>query len=253
LFIHAALISAVFIRPLSALLVAPPQSRATKWFVSLHCSLLRRPPARKAGSVPFVRNRIALPRRGEESNPVPSNTKGKNMNTPENINSTPQPPNNIVKSVKFPPQPQEWKIVSLRECPTPEAMQLCETPTQAADYWRTHIIQHPYFNPECECLVVLILNTRRKIKGHYFVSVGTMDTILCHPREIFRLAIMASAASIIIMHNHPSGESQPSEADIKITRDLIRGGQLLKIDVVDHVVIGNSNHTSLRELGFFAY
>jgi DNA repair protein RadC len=64
---------------------------------------------------------------------------------------------------------------------------------------------------------------------------------------------MASAASIIIMHNHPSGESQPSEADIKITRDLIRGGQLLKIDVVDHVVIGNSNQTSLRELGFFAY
>jgi len=132
-------------------------------------------------------------------------------------------------------------------------MQLCETPTQAADYWRTHITQHPYFNPECECLVVLILNTRRKIKGHYFVSVGTMDTILCHPREIFRLAIMASAASIILMHNHPSGESQPSEADIKITRDLIRGGQLLKIDLVDHVVIGNSNHTSLRELGFFAY
>jgi DNA repair protein RadC len=80
-----------------------------------------------------------------------------------------------------------------------------------------------------------------------------MDTILCHPREIFRLAIMASAASIIIMHNHPSGESQPSEADIKITRDLIRGGQLLKIDVVDHVVIGNSNQTSLRELGYFAY
>ena len=60
---------------------------------------------------------------------------------------------------------------------------------------------------------------------------------------------MASAASIIIMHNHPSGESQPSEADIKITRDLIRGGQLLKIDLVDHVVIGNSNHTSLREFG----
>jgi hypothetical protein len=102
----------------------------------------------------------------------------------------------------------------------------------------SHITQHPYFNPECECLVVLILNTRRKIKGHYFVSVGTMDTILCHPREIFRLAIMASASSIVIMHNHPSGESQPSEADIKITRDLIRGGQLLKIDVVDHVVIG---------------
>jgi DNA repair protein RadC len=69
-------------------------------------------------------------------------------------------------------------------------------------------------------------------------------------REVFRLAVMASASAIIVMHNHPSGESTPSEADIKITRDLLRAGQLLKIDVVDHVVIGNPNHTSLRELGY---
>ena len=96
--------------------------------------------------------------------------------------------------LKFPPQPQEWKIVSLRECPTPADIQLCETPEQAAAYWKMHITTHPYFNPECECLVVLILNTRRKIKGHYFVSIGTMDTILVHPREVFRLAIMASAS-----------------------------------------------------------
>jgi DNA repair protein RadC len=52
------------------------------------------------------------------------------------------------------------------------------------------------------------------------------------------------------MHNHPSGESSPSQADIQVTRDLIRGGQLLKIDVVDHVVIGNGNHSSLRALGY---
>ena len=110
---------------------------------------------------------------------------------------------------------------------------------------------NPYFNSECECLVVFILNTRRRIKGHYLVSIGTMDTILCHPREVFRLAIMASAAAIIIAHNHPSGESTPSEADIKITRDLIRAGQLLKIEVLDHIVIGNPNHTSLRSLGYF--
>ena len=140
---------------------------------------------------------------------------------------------------------------SLKECPTPEAMQTCETPAQAADYWRTHIATHPHFNPECECLVVLILNTRRKIKGHYFVSVGTMDTILVHPREVFRLAMMASASAIILMHNHPSNETNPSEADIKVTRDLIRGGQLLKIEVLDHIVIGNFNQTSLRESGYF--
>ena len=172
------------------------------------------------------------------------------MNTTENFVSTPQVENNIVKPIKFPPQPQEWKIVSLRECPTPESIQLCEEPDQAAAYWKLHIPMHPYFNPECECLVVLILNTRRKIKGHYFVSVGTMDTILVHPREVFRLAVIASAAAIVLIHNHPSGESSPSDADIRATRDLIRAGQLLKIEVLDHVVIGNGNHTSLRELGY---
>jgi DNA repair protein RadC len=62
---------------------------------------------------------------------------------------------------------------------------------------------------------------------------------------------MASAHAIVIMHNHPSGESTPSDADIKVTRDLIRAGQLLKIDILDHVVIGNQNRSSLRELGYF--
>ena len=75
--------------------------------------------------------------------------------------------------------------------------------------------------------------------------------ILVHPREIFRVAIMTAASAVVVMHNHPSGESTPSEADIKVTRDLIRAGQLLKMEVIDHVVMGNGNHSSLRELGYF--
>ncbi len=63
---------------------------------------------------------------------------------------------------------------------------------------------------------------------------------------------MTSAAAIIAVHNHPSGESSPSEADIKVTRDLIRAGQLLKIELLDHVIIGTGNFTSLRSLGYFA-
>ncbi len=147
--------------------------------------------------------------------------------------------------------PKEFKVVALRECPTPEAMQLCDTPQHAADYWRAHITSHPYFNPECECLVVLHLNTRRRIRGHHFVATGTLDTILVHPREVFRTAIVTGASALVLMHNHPSGEPQPSEADIKVTRDLIRAGQLLKMEVLDHVVIGNPKHCSLRELGYF--
>lgn len=212
--------------------------------------LLRRPSARKAGLVRFVRNGIALPIELKRAIPFLQKTKRKNMNTTENFSSTLQPSNDIVQPVKFPPQPQEWKIVSLRECPTPADIQLCDTPVQAAAYWKMHITPHPYFNPECECLVVLILNTRKKIKGHYFVSIGTMDTILVHPREVFRLAIMASASAIILMHNHPSNETAPSEADVKVTRDLVRAGQLLKIEVLDHVVVGNFNYSSLRELGY---
>jgi len=129
-------------------------------------------------------------------------------------------------------------------------LQLCDTPDKAAEYWRLHIATHPYFNPECECLAVLLLNTRHKAKGHQIISTGTQDTILVHPREVFRLAIVTAANAIVLMHNHPSGESAPSEADIKVTRDLIRAGQLLKMEVLDHVIVGHGNRSSLRELGY---
>lgn len=148
--------------------------------------------------------------------------------------------------------PKEFKVISLRECPLPESMWLCDTPEKAADYWRANIASHPYLNPECECMVVLMLNTRRRVKGHQLLTIGTLDTLLVHPREVFRGAIVAAASAVILMHNHPSGEPMPSEADIKVTRDLIRAGQLLKIEVLDHVIMGTGNHRSLRELGYFA-
>jgi DNA repair protein RadC len=147
--------------------------------------------------------------------------------------------------------PKEYKVVSLRECPVPEEMHLCDTPERAAEYWRRHVTQHPAFNPDVECFVALLLNTRRRIKGHVLVSTGLLDTILVHPREVFRAAIVAAASAVVVMHNHPSGDPSPSEADIKATRDLIRAGQLLKVDLLDHVIIGANRHSSLRELGYF--
>jgi DNA repair protein RadC len=148
-------------------------------------------------------------------------------------------------------EPAEFRVVALRECPTPEKLQFCTEPKHAVAYWRTHVVSHPYFNPECECFVILLLNTRRRIKGHVLVSVGTLDTILVHPREVFRSAVISGASAIVMMHNHPSGDPVPSEADIRVTRDLIRAGQLLKIEVLDHVIVGSEKHLSLRELGYF--
>jgi DNA repair protein RadC len=147
--------------------------------------------------------------------------------------------------------PKEYKVTALRDCPVPSDLLICETPDHAAAYWRLHIATHPYFNPDCECFVVLLLNVRKRVKGHQLVSIGTMDTVLVHSREVFRAAIVSCASAIVLMHNHPSGDSAPSEADIKVTRDLIRAGQLLKIEVLDHVVLGNPNRSSLRELGYF--
>jgi len=147
--------------------------------------------------------------------------------------------------------PKEFKVMALRDCPVPSDMLVCETPQQVADYWRLHIATTPQFNPECECMAVLMLNTRNRVKGHQLLTIGTLDTILVHPREVFRCAIIAAAAKIALIHNHPSGEPTPSEADIKVTRDLIRAGQLLKIEVIDHVIIGNPAFSSMRELGFF--
>jgi DNA repair protein RadC len=108
-----------------------------------------------------------------------------------------------------------------------------------------------------ETLQVLSLNTRRRLIRVDEVVDGTIDTLLVHPREVFKSAIAANAAAVVLAHNHPSGDPTPSEADIKVTRDLIRAGQLLKIDVLDHVIIGRAtperqkDFVSLRELGYF--
>jgi DNA repair protein RadC len=109
-----------------------------------------------------------------------------------------------------------------------------------------------------ETLQVLMLNTRHRLIQVDDTISGTIDTLLVHPREVFQKAIAANAAAVVLAHNHPSGDPSPSEADIKVTRDLIRAGQLLKIEVLDHVIIGHAtpdrpkDYASLRELGYFA-
>jgi DNA repair protein RadC len=127
-----------------------------------------------------------------------------------------------------------------------------DTPERIADLLREQ--NRPY---EVENFQIVLLNTRRKLIRVERISQGTLDTLLVHPREVFKPAIAANAAAIVLAHNHPSGDPNPSEADIKVTRDLIRAGQLLKIDVLDHVVLGRAtrehpkDYVSLRELGYF--
>jgi DNA repair protein RadC len=127
-----------------------------------------------------------------------------------------------------------------------------DTPDRIADLLREECRQF-----DVENFQIVLLNTRRKLIRTEKISQGTLDTILVHPREVFKPAISANAAAIVLAHNHPSGDPTPSEADIKVTRDLIRAGQILKIEVLDHVILGRATQertkdfVSLRELGYF--
>lgn len=145
--------------------------------------------------------------------------------------------------------PHEFKVLCVREC-EPMAELLAE-PDQVALYWRQNIPKADWYDPMKEALVVLVLNTRKRIIGHNLVALGSLDTCPVVPLSVFRPVIVAAGSSLVLVHNHPSGDPAPSDADIKVTRDLLRAGQLLKIEVVDHIIIGLNEHRSLKALGCF--
>lgn len=151
--------------------------------------------------------------------------------------------------------PAEFGVVRLRELAPNKPLGDC--PARAYEFWVHHVATATWFRPEQECLVTLLLNTRRRVIGFNLVSIGTIDTLLCRVADLFRTGIVAAASGLVIMHNHPSGDPSPSQADIQVTRDLVRAGRLLKIDVLDHVVVGDCAdgrvrpYCSLRELGYW--
>jgi DNA repair protein RadC len=157
------------------------------------------------------------------------------------------------RDFRRPRSPKEYKVVALRDCPNPDGLHLCDSPAQAVEYWRRHIATMPNYDPEKEWFIALLLTTRRRVKGHHVVSVGILDQVLVHPREVFRAAIVSAAHAILVMHNHPGGDPTPSDADIRVTRELIRGGQLLRLEVLDHIIVGPTTHRSLKELGYFCH
>lgn len=102
-----------------------------------------------------------------------------------------------------------------------------------------------------EHFLVLSLDTRNKIKAIDVVSIGTLTCSLVHPRECFGTAIKRRAASIILAHNHPSGDTDPSEDDLKITKRLVDAGKILGIDVLDHIIFTTQSFLSFKERSLF--
>jgi len=98
-----------------------------------------------------------------------------------------------------------------------------------------------------EYFTIIMLDTRNRLIRDADISIGTLNASLVHPREVFKEAISASAVSVILVHNHPSGDSAPSDDDIRITKRLIEVGKLVDIEVIDHIIIGGEKCLSMKE------
>ncbi len=102
-----------------------------------------------------------------------------------------------------------------------------------------------------EYFLALLLDTRNRLIKVSEISVGSLDSSIVHPREVFKEAVAASAASVIFVHNHPSGDTEASEDDISLTKRLAEAGEIMGIDVLDHIIIGDKEYLSLKRKELF--
>ena len=130
----------------------------------------------------------------------------------------------------------------------PQRAMRVNTPQRAAKYWSSVVKNQSWFDTNKEHLVVLILSAKYNIQGYSLVSIGSLNESIAHPREIFRAAVAAGAYGIILMHNHPSGDPTPSTSDRGLIERTNEAGELLAIQVLDHIIIGkNRSYFSWRD------
>lgn len=127
--------------------------------------------------------------------------------------------------------------------PTPERPRFAH-PRDLARYLAPRYGSHPV-----ERFGVVLLDTKLRLLSVRVVSIGSLDTSLAHPREVFREALMVSAAAVVVFHNHPSGDPTPSRDDLALTGRLRQAGVVLGIDLVDHVILADERYYSLKEAG----
>ena len=136
------------------------------------------------------------------------------------------------------------RVMMVKEGNQASLIRQISRPEDAAD-----LLQSFLAGTDRENFVVLLLDTKNKVVGINTVSIGTLNTTVIHPREVFKPAILANAASIILAHNHPSGDPAPSREDITVTKKLMEAGRLLEIEVLDHIIVGDDCFLSMKQKG----
>jgi DNA repair protein RadC len=151
---------------------------------------------------------------------------------------------------------REVRILTVRESAT--VGESCQKPETVVSIWRDSVATAEWYDTEKEAFVVFLLDRKNRVKDWHLVSLGTVDTSLVHPREVFRAACVTAAASVIVAHHHPSGDPTPSAEDVRVTKQLVAAGQVLGIPVLDHLVIGDPavmapGYVSLRDKGYLNF
>ena len=141
----------------------------------------------------------------------------------------------------------------LRERVQPSTLSV-DTPDKVSEFWRTVVTTDPRFNGNVEQVVCMWLNTRMNVIGWTIVSVGIVDQCLVHARELFAGAIVAGASAVVMSHNHPSGDITPSDADVRVSREMHQAGKILRIPILDSVIVETTSfrNTSMKSLGYLA-
>jgi DNA repair protein RadC len=138
----------------------------------------------------------------------------------------------------------EYSVRLVRDMTVKASSKVADDPKAAVEILRNYLGE-----PDREHLVVMLVNSRNKVVGVNTASIGTVSASLVHPREVFKPAILASAAGIILAHNHPSGECDPSADDKESTRRMVRAGEIIGIAVIDHIIFSADSFYSFREHG----
>lgn len=128
----------------------------------------------------------------------------------------------------------------------PELSHIIRSPEDAVELGREFM--HIHEEPE-EYMYMICMNTKNKVIGVFEISHGNVNSSIVGTREVFQKALLANAVSIILMHNHPSGDPSPSREDVEVTKRMVEAGKIVGVQVLDHIVIGDK-YTSLKEKGY---
>lgn len=137
-----------------------------------------------------------------------------------------------------------YKVTLVRD-----RLQRIETNTIHTPEDAHRIFRSLFGDADREQFVILFLDTRNRVQGIHVVSIGTLNSSIIHPREVFKAAILANCAGLIIGHGHPSGDATPSSEDLVVTTKLVQSGELLGIPVLDHLILGEQDFISFKECG----